>query len=94
MPAHLRSPSVGAKAVSRRGESQPDRLEDTNTGRHKEEGEDGRRRPGTGRNTLSCGGNGEYRRFTGTPAGVGAVEPGDLIEGGIDSLGRLVTMIR
>jgi fumarylpyruvate hydrolase len=32
--------------------------------------------------------------FTGTPAGVGAVAPGDTIEGGIDGLDRLSTKIR
>ena len=27
--------------------------------------------------------------FTGTPAGVGALEPGDKVDGGIDGLGRI-----
>jgi fumarylpyruvate hydrolase len=31
--------------------------------------------------------------YTGTPAGVGALKPGDRIEGGIDGLGELVTTI-
>jgi fumarylpyruvate hydrolase len=32
--------------------------------------------------------------FSGTPAGIGAVESGDLIEGGVDGLDTLVTTIR
>lgn len=31
--------------------------------------------------------------FTGTPAGVGAIQPGDVLEGGIDKLGTLTTRI-
>ena len=29
--------------------------------------------------------------YTGTPAGVGAIRPGDLIEGGVDGIGTIVT---
>ena len=31
--------------------------------------------------------------FTGTPAGVGAVAPGDVMEGYIEGVGRLVTTV-
>jgi fumarylpyruvate hydrolase len=32
--------------------------------------------------------------FSGTPAGIGALESGDLIEGGVDGMDTLVTTIR